>query len=125
MKNPLIYGLWFGRSKPNLQAFLQAFVEDMNKLSTNGLSMESNGKNYNIKFHPLCCCVDFVARAPMQIILQYNEKYACNWCLHPGEHDGSTIRYPTISPMPNRRTIVQTKSHVEIWEEAGKTTCEF
>ncbi|EFN66114.1 hypothetical protein EAG_05121, partial [Camponotus floridanus] len=35
-----------------------------------------------IKVFTVCCCVDSVARAPMQDMVQHGH-FGCNWCLHP------------------------------------------
>lgn len=44
-----------------------------------------NDQEIPIKVYPLVCCVDSIAHAPMQGSTQFNGKYGCPWCLHPGE----------------------------------------
>ncbi|XP_058809995.1 uncharacterized protein LOC131675148 [Phymastichus coffea] len=76
--------LWFGRNKPNMTYFLRPFVDKMNELSENGISCKLKNGTKNLHLYALCCCVDAVARAPMQGIIQFNGYFGCNWCLHPG-----------------------------------------
>lgn len=81
----IVVGLWFGRNKPSMNVFLKPFVQDMNKLSTEGLKYNINNEGHLTKIFCLICCVDSIARAALQGIMQFNGHYGCNWCLHPGK----------------------------------------
>ncbi|XP_043472842.1 uncharacterized protein LOC122505365 [Leptopilina heterotoma] len=120
-KELIVVGLWFGKDKPNMQVFLDPFVETMNKLSTEGVSCKINGNNRNIKIFPLVCCVDTVARAPMLGFVQFNGKYGCHLCLHPGESvkcnpnnpRSGNMKYPLLKKVPKNRTVKETEKHMK------------
>lgn len=83
-KELILAGLWFGKDKPNMNVFLEPYVDKMDELSTNGIECNINDLKKNIKIFNLICCVDSVARAPVQCFMQFNGKYGCSLCLHPG-----------------------------------------
>lgn len=118
IKNPILCGLWFGKSKPTTNTYLLPFVAEMNKLSSNGVSCNILGENRCIKLYSLCCSVDTVARAPLQGLMQFNAYYGCHWCLHPGEYVNTSMKYPLIFPEPESRDNVKT---IEQMEEAFET----
>ena len=84
-KELVLAGLWFGKNKPDMDLFLTPFVENMNQLATTGIECYINNIKRQIKIFPLVCCVDSVARAPVQGFVQFNGRYGCGQCLHPGE----------------------------------------
>ena len=99
--NPITMALWFGRDKPNMTTFLTPFVEHINRYSQQGVPCTIDNQLRYIKVYALCCCVDSVARAPMQGILQYNGFFGCSWCLHPGESVKHGKGYARKYPIPN------------------------
>ena len=103
--------LWFNREKPNMSVFLDVFVDIINKLSTQGIKCVINNEERNIKLYALTCCVDTIARSPMQGLTQFNGKYGCNWCLHPTKWVGST-KYPLLDYIPENRTADNTIKHM-------------
>ncbi|XP_058802739.1 uncharacterized protein LOC131670810 [Phymastichus coffea] len=74
----------------------------------NGFEVQLHNETRKLYVYALCCCVDSVARAPMQGLVQFNGYYGCNWCLHPGSlirHDtGYSMKYPILDEFPERRT---------------------
>ena len=84
-KELVLAGLWFGKDKPNVTIFLEQFVDQMNKISSKGVQCIINGVEKCIKVFTLNCCVDSVARAPVQGFTQFNGPYGCGQCLHPDE----------------------------------------
>lgn len=80
----ILWALWFGKNKPKMNIYMQKFVQNINTLSAEGIPCNINHEIKKIKPYAICCCVDSVARAPMQGLIQFNGYYGCNWCLHPG-----------------------------------------
>ena len=115
MKNVILSGLWFGKGKPNMNIFMGAFADHLNDLSENGIECDILGQNRCIKFYCICCCVDSVARAPMQGLTQFNGNYGCNWCLHPGEWSKKYhfMTYPALSSKVEVRTEDQALRDIE------------
>lgn len=106
-------GLWFGKSKPDMQIFLKQFVNMMNKLSSDGLKCNINGLITRIRVFCLVAPVDSVARAPMQGIMQFNGHYGCNWCFHPGNYLFKSMRYDVLGYYPELRNHKKMLQHIE------------
>lgn len=62
----VLAALSFGKKKPDMGIFLDAFVEKMDGLSQNGFVLEHEGQPKLFRTYCICCAVDSVARAPMQ-----------------------------------------------------------
>lgn len=120
----IIYALWFGNDKPNMTNFLTPFVDSMNTLSENRITCTMNHQRRTIYPYTVYCCVDSVARAPMQGLTQFNGRYGCNWCLHEGEeifHQRGTARKYTITDeMVPRRNREDTERHMQMALKAGR-----
>lgn len=116
-QKPMVYSLWFGHDKPKMTYFLRPFVAHLNSLSKNGVSCTINDEIKEIHLYCICCCVDSVARAPMQGLKQFNGSYGCNWCLHAGEQimhiRRATTKYPVTDVEPTRRDHANTKLHMQ------------
>lgn len=108
--NTIVCALWFGKSKPDMKVLLKGYVNDMNELTDSGVECNIGGEKKLIKPYSICCCVDSVARAPMQGTYQYNSHYSCPWCLHIGEYirndanTGGCIKFPLMLSTPKERT---------------------
>ena len=105
----LLHSLWFGMQKPVMSTFLKPFVEDMNFLHTTGVTWtDRTGKEKTTRCFPLLASVDSVARAPLQGVKQFNGKFGCGFCLHPGvvvpKGNGAVRAYPLSMPIPVNRT---------------------
>ncbi|XP_067203731.1 uncharacterized protein [Linepithema humile] len=115
---PIVCGIWFGKDKPNMNIFLKPYVVHMNKLSNNGVRCTIANEVRIIKVFTLCCCVDSVARAPMQGIVQYNGYFGCSWCLHPGYYvvykRGGSVKYTLMNEVPPKRTENETIEHMRL-----------
>lgn len=84
-KHTFLTGLWFGLQKPNMSSFLRPLSNELKKLVDVGFQWCLNGQTTVRSYvYTLVCCCDSVARAMLQNIKQFNGKYGCNWCLHPG-----------------------------------------
>lgn len=116
-KNQIVYGLWFGKDKPNLKIFLKQFEDEMNELSAPGITCNILEQVKKVKLYVICACVDSIARAPMQCFHQFNGEYGCGWCLHPGisvQHSQKKfIKYPILNIHVENRTTAGTLSHLE------------
>ncbi|XP_032683407.1 uncharacterized protein LOC116849888 [Odontomachus brunneus] len=114
LNNSILYGLWFGKSKPDMNVFLSPFVKDAKeKYCISGISCKILGEIRHIKLYFLTCCVDSVARPAMQGTIQFNGRYGCNWCLYPGENIQGIIKYTIKYPVPNLRTERETLEQME------------
>lgn len=86
--NILLVALWCGSTKPVLDIFLKPFVDELRDLHEHGIDCLPPNLNeaVNIKVHAILSPVDSVARCSLQNITQFNGKFGCSLCLHPGQH---------------------------------------
>jgi len=79
-QNTFLCGLYVGRKDPNHLVFLQPFVNEANKLSTEGFNWTHHGNQVNSKAIPLCAVLDSVARAPVLNMQTFHAFYGCTYC---------------------------------------------
>ncbi|XP_046396470.1 uncharacterized protein LOC124163543 isoform X1 [Ischnura elegans] len=103
--NIILAGLWYGREKERVDIFLKPFVDEMNFLLKSGISLEISGVMRHFKVVAICCCVDSIARAPMQGITGVGGYYCCSWCFIKGVYVNGTVKYPcSVLPLSARST---------------------
>lgn len=83
-ENMILCGLWYGEGKPNMNTFLQPFVQELNSLHLNGFQFPSNPPIV-AHVHTILSSVDSMARPPMQNMKTFRGISGCSFCLHPGE----------------------------------------
>lgn len=109
-KKLITCGLWYNKKKPEMAAFVDKFVDILNRLETEGIKCEIENEEKIIKLFVVTACLDSVARAPLQGTMQFNGAYGCSWCLHPGFHAEGSMRYPLIEeniPFRNHEDTVE------------------
>ena len=79
-RTPILFGVWFGTRKPPLDVYLDAIVEELNRLSNVGFFFE--GTKY--KLYAVILVMDTVARCMICGMMQFNGEFGCFFCLHPG-----------------------------------------
>ncbi|XP_028403523.1 uncharacterized protein LOC114526207 [Dendronephthya gigantea] len=122
-KNIIMSGIWYGKRKPNMEVFQQKFVEEMIHLGS-GLTISIGDLESKFKLVVNGQVADLVAKAPSVNFIQFNGKFGCCSCLHPGQKmvgPGNKRVYPyTSTPFP-RRTHEDTVAYAQIAEETGET----
>lgn len=101
----MLLGVWMGKTKPSMNAFLQPLVEELKSLETEGLTMSCGKK---IRVHCLLCPVDSPARADAMKIKNPGGKYACPWCYSKArsvQKGRGTTRIFPFKRVLKRRTI--------------------
>lgn len=86
--NLFLCGLWFRYdSKIPTNVFLKPFVNELSDLSISGFESTTyrSIESIHIRVHTLLAAVDAPARCKCQNIKQFNGKFGCPYCLHPGE----------------------------------------
>lgn len=93
-----VSSIWFGRKKPQVNAYFVPFVKECTQLYHNGFNYTFNGVQYNKKCKVLIGVCDSIARCDVRCITQFNGMYGCGLCKHPGiqvEKGKGTVRvYP-------------------------------
>lgn len=85
-ENVILAGLWASSQKPDMDIYLNAFVEELKELHEKGFQCKPPGyaEPITIKVHTILAPVDSVARPSLMNMHQFNGKYGCHLCLHPG-----------------------------------------
>lgn len=102
-KSLITCGVWFGKTQPEMNAFLSPLVNKLNKLSENGIDIKIKGEQRIIKPYVLVGIFDAPARCKATGTSQFNGKYGCDWCLNPTSWDTAT-RYTKALPIPIERS---------------------
>lgn len=86
--NIILAALWSGPTKPVVDIFLKPFVDELRDLHEHGINClpPNFNETINVKVHAILSPVDSVARCTLQNITQFNGKFGCSLCLHPGQH---------------------------------------
>lgn len=121
-KHVMLCGLWFGKNKPNMNTFLEPFVEETLHLQDHGFHWENvDNETITTKVYPLVLVADSVARPLLQNFKQYNGEFGCSYCLHKGvlvkRLHGKARVYPVQAT--ELRTAAQTEEYVERAIETG------
>lgn len=79
-KNIIIAGLWLDSESPPMELFLKPFCNELKRLFHEGISIKNN------IFKIICTtgCADSVARCKLLNSKQFNGKFGCTYCKHPG-----------------------------------------
>ncbi|XP_051809331.1 uncharacterized protein LOC110972572 [Acanthochromis polyacanthus] len=104
-QNVLLFGLWFGSKKPNVNTFLKPFTLECQKLLTGGFKLKINGILEQCRVVTALMMCDSVARPILQNMTQFNGQYGCSLCLHPGEQvqkGNGTVRAYPYKDVPKR-----------------------
>lgn len=114
----LLFGLWFGVKKPNMDSFLKPFAQTMNRLSSEGVAWTTEGglsKTCRVYVGP--CSVDNVARCMVMNMSQFNGSHGCAWCEQNGEvvnkGRGHARIYAMQKPAARLRTLERFLKHAE------------
>lgn len=104
-----------------MNVFLKPFVEKINVFSEKGVDCNIKGKVLSVKVYTLICCVDSIARPPIQGFIQFNNAYGCPWCLHrgqwvatPNKDRGGSHKYPLLEVSVRRRIEQDTLRHMKL-----------
>ncbi|XP_039304623.1 uncharacterized protein LOC120357652 [Solenopsis invicta] len=103
-KHMFLIGLWVHKKEPNMNTFLQPFVNEANSLARDGVQWNLNNEIITSKVYPISCCVDSVARPCILNMIRFNGFYGCNFCEHPTEGVDGYRRYTMSTCVPPNRT---------------------
>ena len=107
-KHMLLAGVWVDCQQPNMNLFLEGFVNQCNSLSNEGVVWlrEEEQEEIRSKFYPTCCVVDAKARCAALNLNGPTGYCACPNCDHRGVYVGGAVHYPFLPPIPipQRRT---------------------
>lgn len=79
-ENVILVGIHHCEGKPGEESFVAPCVERLRKLEEEGIDF--NGIHYNVRL--LIVSADTIARPVVRNTTQFNGKFGCDFCLHPG-----------------------------------------
>ena len=114
-KHIILGGLLFGPTCPEINYFLQPFVDECLLLENKGLTCQLNGTATKIPVYNLLCITDSVVHCKVQNIKQFNGEHGCNWCYHKGEVVEKGNGYTRVSPSEWARSTHRQKTQHRGW----------
>jgi hypothetical protein len=126
-KHPILHTLWFGPSKPSCNTYLKPFIDEIRLLYDEGIHWQAVGTNapHHAYVAATLCICDAPARAMVQELTQFNGKYGCGFCYHPGERVEKGRGFVQVYPMNDVaeiRTHSETLHLAELAVETGTPT---
>ncbi|KAJ1526429.1 hypothetical protein ONE63_009563 [Megalurothrips usitatus] len=103
-KHMLLAGLYYGPHDPDQKVFLKPFVEEVNKLSSSGVSWFHDGRNVISKVIPLIAVVDSVARCQCMNMQTFSAFYGCTFCYQKTERTVKRLKFVIPSEPAKERT---------------------
>ena len=108
-KNMILWGIWQGCGKPQMNMFLRPLVEDLVHLYQRGVEIIIESTVFTTKAMMIVATMDLQARAYILQMTQHNGEYGCLFCLEAGEvvrsGKGNCRSYPYREVDPEPRTI--------------------
>jgi len=87
--------MWIGPSKPPFKHLLEPLMEEINHLTTVGMTIKlSNNSNVTVKVKLVLGIFDLPAKASVLCCKQFNGQYGCSVCYHPGMYMCHRRVYP-------------------------------
>lgn len=116
----ILAGLWLDKEAPKMEIFLKPFIEELRTLYSVGMEIE------NIIYKIICttACADSCARCKLSNFKQFNGKYGCTYCMHPGllvNINGTKQLRFVNSICGEKRNMLSTLAHMKDAETLGKS----
>lgn len=83
-ENVLLLGMWIGNHKPIWDIFLGQLTSELELLKHYGFSVTIKNNTYKINVNILATVLDMPARSSFWNVKQFNGKFGCMECKHPG-----------------------------------------
>ena len=82
IRNKLIAGIYFGKTKPKSDMLFETLINEINELDFITVISKDQTKNFKIK--PYGLLVDTPAKCLATNMKYFNGYYGCTYCLNPG-----------------------------------------
>lgn len=82
--NIILNGVWFGKS-PNFALYLKHLISELDNLDKEKIQVNINNSCYEVTIRVLLVSADTPARCKVLMLKQFNGKFGCTYCLHPGD----------------------------------------
>ncbi|RNA18943.1 hypothetical protein BpHYR1_000607 [Brachionus plicatilis] len=81
-----LYSLWLNKQKPDYNFFFEKSLKNLSELIN--IPLEFKGLKFRVRCQSLIA--DLPAKASALNIMQFNGRYGCTTCFHPGEYDNES-----------------------------------
>ncbi|VDI09445.1 Hypothetical predicted protein [Mytilus galloprovincialis] len=123
-KNMVLWGIWQGCGKPQMNMFLRPLVEDLSQLFQRGIVVNIQQTEIRTRAMMIVATMDLQARAYVLQMTQHNGKHGCLYCLEPGKvvksGKANCRSYPYRDVDPEPRTKENIKSDAQEAIASGK-----
>ena len=122
LRNVLLCGIWFVDQKPDFDLFQLHFVREIKHLKNNGFNINHNGNIVPFSLKIFSSLADLPARAASLKLKQFNGKFGCPVCYHPGrQHDDNHLirLYRHRAKKFPLRTATESIAYADLAEETG------
>ncbi|XP_017274798.1 uncharacterized protein LOC108237695 isoform X2 [Kryptolebias marmoratus] len=118
-QNVLLHTLWFGREKPPVQCFFTPFINELHKLSHEGLIWrDGTGLEVSTRVTAEICVCDSTIRSMLQNFQPFEAEFGCGFCYHKGElvQKGRAFSrvYPIQADVCDLRHMAETEQLAEL-----------
>ncbi|XP_053391217.1 uncharacterized protein LOC128554033 [Mercenaria mercenaria] len=121
-ENMILTGLWFGEEKPIMNMFTRPLITSLRNLEE-GIEVTVKNQKHISKAFLVCGTADLPAKSLVLNCNQFNGKYSCMRCMHPGEtyktDKGGSVR---IFPHDVSKPAFRERQDEQCLEDAIKAT---
>lgn len=120
-ENIILSGISFGKD-PDFNVYMRPLVQELRMLDQDKIKVNHNTINYEIALRVMLASSDSPARCKMMKLKQYNGKFGCTYCLHPGKAfgDSNMSKYVTSKEKYPMRTHLSTAKLMKEFLETGE-----
>jgi len=120
----ILAAVYFNNKDPNENYFLKPFVQEANKLSSEGILWIYQGQAVHSKVIPPCFVVDSVARFQMLNMQTFHAFHGCTFCYQQAESVRGRAKF-TFGPAAELRTNDSwAKDLCEVYQRSERTAPE-
>jgi len=112
LRDIILCGVWYGNTKPDFELFQLHFVKEVKRLRDHAFIVHINGQELEFTLKLEASLADLPARAASLNMKQFNGRFGCTLCYHPGckLNEESLVR---IYPYQNKNDRVSKRTHEE------------
>ena len=114
-ENMILAGLYVGPKKPVMKLLLDPVMKNLEHLFIEGLTMSLPGGLTTVKTKLVFGVFDLIAKAPVLNFKQFNGKFGCSVCYHPGLRlpNGARIYLPYSYPERTHAEVINAANEAE------------
>ena len=120
-ENVLLCGVWLGSTKPIVNLLLKPITKFLQRLSTLGVVIETSKGIATVRAKLVMGIFDLPAKAAVLCAKQFNGKFGCSVCLHPGKRLSNNSRIYLPDKVYPQRTHAQIIADAKVAE--GTNSC--